>query len=84
MKTLLALLLACAVCLPALGQERPGRDRHLQKQGLQPRERPREERREARRERPERAEGRHFSREERQRLRQDLLDTNREMKGRGR
>ncbi|HZN87315.1 MAG TPA: hypothetical protein VFB53_11085 [Burkholderiales bacterium] len=82
MKTLLALLLACAVCLPALGQERAARDRNLQKQGLQPHERMREERRELRRERPDRAEGRHFSREERQRLRQDLIDANRSMKGR--
>jgi len=82
MKTLLALLLAFAVCLPALGQERPGRERQAQKQGLQPRERARDERREMRRERNDRDERRHFSREERQQLRQDLLDANREMKGR--
>ena len=82
MKTRLALLLAFAVCLPALGQERPGRDRQMQKQGMQPRERVREERRDAQRERPDREERRHFSREERQQLRQDLLDANREMKGR--
>ena len=46
----------------------------MQKQGMQPRDKMREERREFRRER--------FSREERDKLRQDLLDANREMKGR--
>ena len=81
MKTLAALLLACTVCLPAIGQERPGRDRQMQKQGMQPRERAREERREARREHSDREGRRHFSREERQQLRQDLLDANCEMKG---
>ena len=32
MKTLLALVLACAVCLPALAQERPGRERQVRKE----------------------------------------------------
>ena len=76
MKALLALLLACAVCLPALGQERPARERHAQKQGMQPRE----ERRELRRERGDREERRRLSHEERRQLRQDLIDANREMR----
>jgi hypothetical protein len=80
MKRLAALLLAFAVCLPALGQDRQGRDRQLQKQGMQPQERPRE----ARRGRLERrdSERHRFTREERRQLRQDLMDANREMKGR--
>jgi hypothetical protein len=78
MKSLLALLLACAVCLPAAGQERPARERHVQKQGTQPRE----ERRELRRERGDREERRRFSHEERRQLRQDLIDANRAMKHR--
>jgi hypothetical protein len=79
MKTVAALLFAFAVALPALGQER-GRDRQMQKQGMQPQERPRE----ARRERMERrdSERHRFTREERKQLRQDLMDANREMKGR--
>jgi hypothetical protein len=77
MKRLAALLLAFAVGLPALGQEQ-GRDREMQKQGMQPQERPRE----ARRERMERrdSERHRFTREERKQLRQDLLDANRAMK----
>ena len=82
MKTLAALLLSIAVCLPALGQERPGRDRQVHRQGMQPPERAREERREMRRARSDREDRRHFSHEERRQLRQDLLDANREMKGR--
>ena len=82
MKILAAMLLAFTVCLPAHGQERPGRDRQMQQQGMQPRERAREERREARRQRPDREERRRFSREQHQQLRQDLLDANRDMKGR--
>lgn len=78
MKTLAALLLAFAVAAPVLGQER-GRDRQVQKQGMQPREQ-----REMRREHRDRRDGeRHrFTREERKQLRQDLMDANREMKGR--
>jgi hypothetical protein len=51
---------------------------------VQPRERARDERREFRRERLDRRDGERgrFSREERDKLRQDLLDANREMKGR--
>lgn len=78
-KTLAALLLALVMCVPALAQERPGRERQVRKES---RERVREERREAHRERSDRDERRRFSREERQQLRQDLLDANREMKGR--
>ena len=82
MKALLALLLAFAVCLPAAGQERPARERQIQKQGMQPRERVRDERREMRRERGDREDRRHFSHEERRQLRQDLIDANRAMKHR--
>ena len=78
MKSLLALLLSFAVCLPAAGQERPARERQAQKQGMQPRE----ERREMRRERGDREERRRFSHEERRQLRQDLIDANRAMKHR--
>jgi len=81
MKTLAALLLAVAVCLPAFAQDRGGRERQIQKQGMQPRERLRDERREMRRERRD-GERHRFSREERDRLRQDLIDANREMKHR--
>jgi hypothetical protein len=51
---------------------------------MQPRERMRDDRREFRGERIERKDGERgrFSREERDKLRQDLLDANREMKGR--
>jgi len=82
MKTLAALLLAVAVCLPALAQDRGGRERQIQKQGMQPRERMRDERREMRRERGDREDRRHFSHEERRQLRQDLIDANRAMKHR--
>ena len=78
MKSLLALLLSFAVCLPAAGQERPARERHVQKQGMQPRV----ERREARPERGDRRERRRLSHEERRQLRQDLIDANRTMKHR--
>ena len=78
MKSPLALLLAFAVCLPAAGQERPARERSVQKQGMQPRE----ERREMRRERGDREERRRLSHEERRQLRQDLIDANRAMKHR--
>ncbi len=72
------MLLATTICLPALAQDRQGRDRQMQKQGMQP-----QERREAHRERMERRDGeRHrFTREERKQLRQDLLDANRDLKG---
>ena len=82
MKSLLALLLSFALCLPALGQERPGRDRQVHKQRAQQREPAREERREMRRGRSEREDRRHFSHEERRQLRQDLIDANRAMKQR--
>jgi hypothetical protein len=79
---LAALLLAAA---PALAQERGGAG--LQPQQLAPRERAREDRESFRRERVERAERRErhrFTREERDKLRQDLLDANREMGSRRR
>jgi Ni/Co efflux regulator RcnB len=82
MKTFAALLLAVAVCLPAFAQDRGGRERQIQKQGMQPRERVRDERREMRRERGDREDRRHFSHEERRQLRQDLIDANRAMKHR--
>lgn len=87
MKRLAFLLLAGLLLAqgPALAQERE-RPR-FQRQEAQPRERAREERSSMRRERVERGE-RHrehrFTREERDKLRQDLLDANREMKGRRR
>jgi len=85
MKALLSLALAAAllVAWPAVAQQQ-GRGAQWQKQGVQPRERARDERREFRRERMERRDGERgrFSREERDKLRQDLLDANREMKGR--
>jgi Ni/Co efflux regulator RcnB len=80
MKRLAALLLAFAVCLPAHAQDR-GRDRQVHKPGAQPRERMRDERRELRRERHE-GERHRFTRQERDKLRQDLLDANRAMKRR--
>jgi len=51
---------------------------------MQPRERARQDHREFSRERTDRRDGERgrFSREERDKLRQDLLDANREMKGR--
>jgi Ni/Co efflux regulator RcnB len=79
MKVLALLLLAAATCAAgsALAQQpSQGRGAQMQKQGMKPGERGRE--------RMERKDGerRHFSREERSKLRQDLLDANREMKGR--
>jgi len=78
----IALLLLAGLLLaqgPALAQNR---ERHM-RQELQPRER---DRRDAfSRERPsprERQQGRRFTQEEREKLRQDLLDANREMRGR--
>jgi len=87
MKVLVPLLLAAAVLAAgsALAQPPPqGRNAQMQKQGAQPRERVREDRREFRRERMDRRDGERgrFSREERDKLRQDLLDANRDMKRR--
>jgi len=85
MKAFLSLALAAALLAawPVTAQQQ-GRDTQWQKQGVQPRERMRDERREFRRERMDRRGGERgrFSREERDKLRQDLLDANREMKGR--
>jgi Ni/Co efflux regulator RcnB len=87
MKVLVPLLLAAAVFAAgsALAQQPPqGRGAQMQKQGMQPREGMRNDRREFRRERMDRRDGERgrFSREERDKLRQDLLDANRDMKGR--
>lgn len=76
-----ALLLADAT---AFAQER-GRERaRIERQEVRPRERVREDRREVHRERMLRKDGERgrFSREEREQLRQDLLEANREMKRR--
>ena len=83
MKALAVLLVAVAAFAAGTSfaqQPGQGRGAQAQKQSMQPRERTREDPREFRRERTERRE--HFSREERDKLRQDLLDANREMKGR--
>jgi Ni/Co efflux regulator RcnB len=86
MKGFATLLLAAAVLAagPALAQPPEGRNAQMQKQAAQPRERMRDERREFRRERMDRRDGERgrFSREERDKLRQDLLDANRDMKRR--
>jgi hypothetical protein len=84
-KRLACLLLASLLLAqgPALAQvrERP----RLERQDAQPRERARQDRSSMHRERMDRSE-RHrehrFSREERDKLRQDLLDANRDMKRR--
>jgi len=85
MKALLSLAIAAALLAawPATAQQQ-GRGAQAQKQSMQPRERMRDDRREFRGERMERKDGERgrFSREERDKLRQDLLDANREMKGR--
>lgn len=77
---LAALLLAQA---PAYAQDRGWRGQQDQKQGFAPRER--EGRESLRRERSERREvqrERRFTPEEREKLRQDLLDANRDLKRR--
>ena len=81
MKALLSLAFAVTALAawPAAAQQQ-GRGAQAQKQSMQPRERTREDHREFQRERMDRRE--RFSREERDKLRQDLLDANREMKGR--
>ena len=85
MKALLSLAFAAALLAawPATAQQQ-GRGAQAQKQSMQSRERMRDDRREFRGERMERKDGERgrFSREERDKLRQDLLDANREMKGR--
>jgi hypothetical protein len=75
---LAALLLALA---PAQAQDRGWRGKQERKQGFAPPQR--ESRETLRRDRPERREERHeqrFTPEEREKLRQDLLDANRDMK----
>jgi hypothetical protein len=81
MKRRVILLLACVLIGQgaALAQQPPGRERRVERQGLAPRERAREARKDARRERTERREHR-FTPQERQKLRQDLLDANRDMR----
>jgi hypothetical protein len=85
MKPLFALLIAAVLLAqaPAHAQERGWRGAQGQKQGFAPRER--EDRETLRRERPERREARRdhrFTPEEREKLRQDLLDANRDMRRR--
>lgn len=77
---LASLLLAQAA---AFAQERKGREAQAGRPGLAPRERAREDRQDARRERMDRRE-RRFTPQEREKLRQDLIDANREMHGRRR
>jgi len=84
MKPVLALLVAAVLLghAPAYAQERGWRGSQGQKQGFAPRER--EDREALRRERPERREQRleqRFTPEEREKLRQDLIDANRDMRG---
>lgn len=77
----LALLLVFACLAPAAAQERLSRGQQGEKQGFAPRER--ESREDLRRERPERREVRReqrFTPAEREKLRQDLLDANRDLK----
>jgi hypothetical protein len=66
----------------AFAQERTAREAQAGRESLAPRERARQDQKEdARRQRMERRE-RRFTPQEREKLRQDLLDTNREMHGR--
>jgi len=83
MKPVFALLVAAVLLAhaPAHAQERGGRGAQGEKQGFAPRER--EGREALRRERSERREQRReqrFTPEEREKLRQDLLDANRDLK----
>lgn len=81
MRWSVALLLALAVLVPAQAQDRGGRGVQGQKQGFAPRERvEREQMRRERAERGERQRGRRFTPEEHEKLRQDLIDANRDMK----
>ena len=86
MKPLLTLAVVAAVLLaqaPAQAQDRGWRGQPGQKQGFAPRER--EGREALRRERSERHEERRehrFTPEEREKLRQDLLDANRDLRRR--
>jgi hypothetical protein len=80
MKLRAVLLLASILLVQgsALAQPRPERERNLERQGFAARERAREDRRDARRERMQR-QGHRFTPQEREKLRQDLIDANREM-----
>ena len=83
MRWTVALLLALAFLAPVQAQERLWRGLQGQKEGFAPRER--EDREALRRERPERRELRReqrFTPEEREKLRQDLIDANRDMRRR--
>lgn len=85
MKKILALLIAALLLAPAYAQERGSRGPG-QRDSFAPRERQdrdafRRERSERRAERHERHE-RRFTREEREKLRQDILDANRDMRRR--
>jgi hypothetical protein len=83
MRLAVALLLAFVCLAPAQAQERPGRGLQGQKEGFAPRERV--EREQMRRERSERREQRReqrFTPAEREKLRQDLIDANRDLRRR--
>jgi hypothetical protein len=85
MRWTVALLLALACLAPVQAQERPWRGPQGQKEGFAPRERV--EREQMRRERSERSELRReqrFTPAEREKLRQDLIDANRDMRQRRR
>ena len=84
MRKVLALLIAAVLLAPAYAQERGARGQG-QRDSFAPRERP--DRDTFRRERSERREERsrdehRFTREEREKLRQDILDANRDLRRR--
>ena len=82
---LLAALFLANAPVPAHAQDRGGRGGQGHKQGLVPSERgDREAQRNERSERREQRREQRFTPEERRQLRQDLLDANREMRGRRR
>lgn len=83
MRSTVALLLVLASLAPVQAQERPGRGLQGQREGFAPRERV--EREPMRRERAERREQRReqrFTPAEREKLRQDLIDANRDLRRR--
>lgn len=83
MRKVLALLIAAVLLAPAYAQERGARGQG-QRDSFAPRERQDRDafRRERTERRDERAHERRFTREEREKLRQDILDANRDMRRR--